>query len=218
MIFRYDLDFERRGQSMLSKFILLMFFTYFLMIDKSDMLAGLFVVMMTPSFVRQMKSAMMTDLVFFRYLLMLVMLELADLLTNLAFDLAMKIIICFLNGPLVVMLILGFFRPSLPFVTLIILPISFTDNLENMSLMQRTSSTLGEMLVFEACTYDFLILACTKVFLLTTFLALLTRDKGRGNTLGEDVVLEGMTTNDGGLEVTVVFFRTDDDILVSPVF
>jgi len=80
------------------------------------------------------------------------------------------------------------------------------------------SLTLGEMLAFEACTYNFLTLACTKVFLLTTFLALLTRDKGRGDTLGEDVVLEGMTTNDGGLEVTVVFFRTDDDILVSPVF
>ena len=52
MIFRYNLDFGKQGQSMLSKFILLMFFMYFSMIDKSDMLAGLFVVMMTSSFVR----------------------------------------------------------------------------------------------------------------------------------------------------------------------
>ena len=60
---------------MLSKFILLMFFIYFSMIDKLDMLAGLFVVMMTPLFVRRIKSAMMSDLAFFRHLLMLAMLE-----------------------------------------------------------------------------------------------------------------------------------------------
>ena len=135
MIFRYDLDFERRGQSMLSKFILLMFFMYFSMIDKLDMLAGLFVVIMTPSFVRQMKSAMMTDLAFFRHLLMLAILELAELMINSVFDLAMGIIICFLDGPLVVMLILGFFCLSLPFVTLIILPTSSADNSGNVSLM-----------------------------------------------------------------------------------
>jgi len=34
----------------------------------------------------------------------------------------------------------------------------------------------------------------------------------------KNVVLEGMTTNDGGSGVTVVFSGTDDDILVSPVF
>ena len=104
---------------MLSKFILLMFFMYFLMINKLDMLAGLFVVMITPLFVRWMKSAIISDLVFFRHLLMLVMLELAKLIINSAFNLAMGII-CFLNGPLVVMLILGFFCLSLPFVTLMI--------------------------------------------------------------------------------------------------
>jgi len=74
------------------------------------------------------------------------------------------------------------------------------------------------MLAFEACAYNFLILAYTEVFLLTTFLGLLTRDEGRGGTPGEDVVLEGTTTNDDGSGVTVVFSGTDDDILVSPVF
>jgi len=63
-----------------------------------------------------------------------------------------------------------------------------------------------------------LTLACTEVFLLTIFLGLLTRDEDRGDILGEDVVLEGVTTNDGSLGVTVVFLETDDDILVSPVF
>jgi len=80
--------------------------------------------------------------------------------------------------------------------------------------MQRMSLTLGEMLAFEACTYDFLTLACTEVFLLTTFLGLLTRDKSRKGTPEEDVVLEGATTNDGGSGVTVVFLGTDNDILV----
>jgi len=66
--------------------------------------------------------------------------------------------------------------------------------------------------------YDFLTLACTEVFLLTTFLGLLTKDEDRGGTLEEDVVLEDMTTNNGSSGVTVVFLGTDDDILVSPVF
>ena len=127
------------------------------MIDKSDMLAGLFVVMITPSFVRWIKSAMMSDLVFFKHLLMLVMLELAELMINSVFDLAMEIIICFLNGPLVVMLIMGFFCLSLLFMTLMILPTSSADNSGKVSLMQRMSLTLGEMLAFEACIYDVMI-------------------------------------------------------------
>ena len=58
-----------------------------------------------------MKSVMMSYLVFFRYLLMLVMLELAELMINLAFDLAMGII------------------------TLMILPTSSVDNSEKVSLI-----------------------------------------------------------------------------------
>ena len=192
-----------------------MFFMYFLMINKSDMLAGLFVVMMTPSFVRQMKSAMMFDLVFFR---LLVMLELVELIINSVFNLAMGIIICFLNSLLVVILILGFFCPLLLFMTLIILLTSFVDNLRKVSLIQRTSSTLGEMLAFKACTYNFLTLACTEVFLLTIFLGLLTRNEGREGIPGEDVILKDVTTDNSSLEVTVVFLGTDDNILVSPVF
>jgi len=40
---------------------------------------------------------------------------------NSVFNLAIGIIICFLDGPLVVMLILGFFCLSLPFITLMII-------------------------------------------------------------------------------------------------
>ena len=92
------------------------------------------------------------------------------------------------------------------------------DNLEKVSLMQRTSSTFEEMLVFEVCIYNFLTLACTKVFLLIIFLGLLTRNEGRGGTPEEDIVLESMTTDNGGSEVTVVFLETDDNILVLLVF
>ena len=88
MIFRYNLDFGRCKQSMLSEFILLM---YFSIIDKSDMLAGLFVVIMTLLFVRQMMSVIMSDLAFLRHLLMLVILELAELMINSVFDLAMGV-------------------------------------------------------------------------------------------------------------------------------
>ena len=148
------------------------------MIDESDVLAGLFVVMMTTSFVRWMKFATMSDLEFFRHLLMLTMLEEAELIINSAFNLAMGIIICFLDGPLVVILNLGFFCPSLPFVTLIILPTSSADNSGKAFLMQRTSLTLGEKLAFEACVYNFLTLACIKVFLLTRFVGLLIGGEG----------------------------------------
>ena len=121
-------------------------------------------------------------------------------------------------SPLVVILILGFFCPLLLFMTLIILLISSVDNLRKVSLIQRTLSTLREMLAFKTYTYNFLILACTEVFLLTTFLGLLTKNKGRGDILGENVVLKDTTTNNSSLEVTVVFLETDDNILVSPVF
>jgi len=188
------------------------------MIDKSDMLASFFVVMMTLLFVRWIKSAMISDLVFFKHLLMLAILKLTELIMNSVFNLAMGIIICFLDGSLVVMLILGFFCLSLPFITLMILSTSFVDNSGKVSLIQKTSLTLGEMLAFEACAYDFLILACTKVFLLTTFLSLLTRNKGKGGISEEDVVLEDVTTDDGGSGVIVVFSGTDDNILVSLVF
>ena len=103
-------------------------------------------------------------------------------------------------------------------MTLIILLISSVDNLRKVSLIQRTLSTLGEMLAFKAYTYNFLTLACTEVFLLTIFLGLLTRNEGREGIPGEDVILKDVTTDNSSLEVTVVFLGTDDNILVSPVF
>ena len=50
-----------------------MFFKYFLIVDKLRSLAGLFVVMMIPLALSQMKSAEVSDLEVFRHLLMLEM-------------------------------------------------------------------------------------------------------------------------------------------------
>ena len=69
---------------------------------------------------------------------------------NLAFDFAIGIMTCFLNGPLVITLILGFFCLLLLFLALIIFPTSSADKAENASLICNTSSILGDMLAFGA--------------------------------------------------------------------
>ena len=73
MIFIYDLDFGRRGLSIESGLTFCIFLRYFLNVDKLRLFAGLLVVMMIPLFVLQMKSAIMSDLEFFRHLLTLAM-------------------------------------------------------------------------------------------------------------------------------------------------
>ena len=75
--------------------------------------------------------------------------------------------IYFLDGPLVIMLILGFFCPLLLFFTLIIFATSLASKVENASLICKMSSTFHEMLAFEACIYNFLILESFGTFLLT---------------------------------------------------
>ena len=52
MILRYDLNLERHEQLMLSMLILLIFLIYFSIIAKSEATASLFMLMITPSFVR----------------------------------------------------------------------------------------------------------------------------------------------------------------------
>ena len=71
MIFMYDLDLERQGLLMESRLMFLMFFKYFSIIDKSRSLAGLLIVIMIPLTLIQMKSAIISDLEFFRQLLTL---------------------------------------------------------------------------------------------------------------------------------------------------
>jgi len=70
-IFIYNLDLGRQGLSMESGLMFLMFFKYFSIVDKLRLLAGLLVVITIPLTLIQMKSAMMSDLEFFRHLLTL---------------------------------------------------------------------------------------------------------------------------------------------------
>ena len=93
----------------------------------------------------------------------------------------MGTITCFLNGPLVVMLILGFFFPSLPFIAFIILSTSSADKDGKASLIHKTFSILGKMLDFETCAYNFLVFEGFGSFLLIVLFFLL---RGRATMLG----------------------------------
>ena len=88
-------------------------------------------------------------------------------------DFAIETITCFLNNPLVVMLILGFFFLSLPFIAFIILPTLSADKDGKTSLIRKTFSILGKMLDFETCTYDFLVFEDFGSFLLIVLFFLL---------------------------------------------
>ena len=70
-IFMYDLDLEKQELLMESRLMFLMFFKYFSIVDKSRSLAGLLVSITILLTLIQMKSAMMSDLEFFRQLLTL---------------------------------------------------------------------------------------------------------------------------------------------------
>ena len=72
IIFKYNLDLGRRGLSIKSETILLIFQMYFSIVVKLEGLASLLIVMLIPSFETQRKSVITSDLIFLRQLLMLV--------------------------------------------------------------------------------------------------------------------------------------------------
>jgi len=71
---------------------------------------------------------------------------------NSAFDLAIEIMTSFLNGPLVIILILGFLLPTPLFFAFNIFPTSSADKEGNAFLTHKTSSMLDEIFDFEAYT------------------------------------------------------------------
>ena len=97
---------------------------------------------------------------------------------------------CFLDGPLVIMLILGFFFLLLLFLAFIIFPTSSTDKDGNASLSHKTSLMFGKIFILEACTYKFLTLKGF-IFFLVIVLTFLV-DSGITNV----VVGEGTVTED----------------------
>ena len=94
----------------------------------------------------------------------------AKFIINSALALAIGIMISFLNGSLVVILILGFWIPALLFLAFNIFPTLFADKDGKASLIWITLSMLDEIFAFEACTYDFFIVEGFGVFLLITTL------------------------------------------------
>ena len=104
-----------------------------------------------------MKSAMTSELEFFRCWLMLAIILCADLVINSALGFVIGMMTSFLDGPLVVIFNLGFFLPSLPFLTFKILLTSLADKDGKASFTRRMSSTL-EVLDLEAYAYDFFML------------------------------------------------------------
>ena len=69
---------------------------------------------------------------------------------NSVFDLAIGIMTSFLDGPLVVILILSFLLPTLLFFAFNIFPTLSTDKEGNASLTRKISSMLDEIFDFKA--------------------------------------------------------------------
>ena len=151
MIFMYDLDLGKQGLSIEFRSTFLMFFKYFLIVDKLRSFASLFVVIMILLLVTWMKSVMIFDLEFFRHLLMLEVWMCAELTINSMFGLVIGIMTSFLDSPLVVILILGFLLLSLLFFAFNIFPTSFANKEGNASLTHKTSSMFDEIFALKAC-------------------------------------------------------------------
>ena len=98
-----------------------------------------------------MKSAKVSDLEFFRHLLMLETWMWAELTINSALALVIGIMTSFLDYPLVIMFILGFFIPLPLFFAFNIFPTSSADKAGNTSFTQITSSMLDKIFALEAC-------------------------------------------------------------------
>ena len=137
--------------------MLSIFFKKFSILESSDSLAGRFVVMITLLFDKRMKSAMTSELEFFRCSLMLAIILCADLVINSGLGFVIGMMTSFLDGPLVVIFNLGFFLLSLPFLTFKILLTSSADKDEKASFTRRMSSTL-KVLDLEAYKYNFFML------------------------------------------------------------
>ena len=151
MILRYDFDWGRRGSSTCSLLMSFDFFMYWLMIWRSDMLATLLVTITMLMGLDLMKSTTMSNLAFLRSLLILATWNAEFLMNELLLSLLMEMIICFLDGPFVVIWIcgLGF---GLPLMMLLTCSIWLAFKAGKDSLILSTSEVLTVCL--EAWAYD----------------------------------------------------------------
>ena len=138
MILRYDLDWDKQGILTCSASIWFILLMYCSMIWRSIWAAILLVVMIIPVCSDQMKSVLVSSLIFFKALLTLVMWELESIMNFDLLSLLMRTIICFQKGFLVVMWSIGFVL-SLLLITFWIFLILFIERLGKIFLIFKAS-------------------------------------------------------------------------------
>ena len=120
---------------MLLKSILFIFLMYFSMISRSNEVATLLVIMMIILLLKYMKSTKVSDLIYLSYWLMLAIYTFdCVMILSILFD-SIGMIICFLESPLVIMLIFGLLFWFELFMTLCISEILSKESLGNASLI-----------------------------------------------------------------------------------
>ena len=165
--------------------ILLIYLIYFLIILIFWVEVAWQIVMMTPSFSKQIKSAMVFELAFLRCLLMLIIRKLAWFKITSVLLLLIETITCFLKSFFVVMLVFGLTMFDF-LIMLLISMILLEDRAENAFLICKISLTL----IFKVWVYNFLLLmdldkkVCMYDFLLLIVLVnllLFDLDKSEGD-------------------------------------
>lgn len=120
---------------MLLKSTLFIFLMYFSMISRSNEVATLLVIMMIILLLKYMKSTKVSDLIYLSYWLMLAIYTFdCVMILSILFD-SIGMIICFLESPLVIMLIFGLLFWFELFMTLCISDILSKESLGNASLI-----------------------------------------------------------------------------------
>ena len=120
---------------MLLKSTLFIFLMYFSMISRSNEVATLLAIMMIILLLKYMKSTKVSDLIYLSYWLMLAIYTFdCVMILSILFD-SIGMIICFLESPLVIMLIFGLLFWFELFMTLCISDILSKESLGNASLI-----------------------------------------------------------------------------------
>ena len=162
MILRYNFNYGNLGKEIFSMSEGSEFLTYFSISCRSDPEETLLVVIIISLLSTRMKSAIVLDLIVFRTQLILVMYKLEFLMNSFAISLFIGTITCFLEGPLVVMLIFSLTLSFEPLMTFCISSIFLSERLENVSLILSISlamffgaTGLGCLSEEVAFAYDF---------------------------------------------------------------
>ena len=118
-----------------------------------------------------------------------------------------RIITYFLDGPLVIILILGFFASIFLFAMFMISATLLASRLGKASLMQITSLMFDDELIFVVWVYNFLVLEETFFLILSVNLFLFDFNKSEGIRIEEGIVVETGTVARARARVGVVWLE-----------